>query len=136
MMIWRLHRRVLCLLCGAAVLLAGCVSKGKYTELESQYTNLQGQYTTLQGQYQQLQQSSTAQAARSADGNCRPEAGAGRRQGARQPVAGRYQVHRQQRLVVPVGLLGDVQAGAGCIAKLAPPGAVSVVEDCGERLYG
>ena len=66
MMIWGLHRRVLCLLCGAAVLLAGCVSKGKYTELESQYNNLQGQYTTLQGQYQQLQQSSTAQAARSA----------------------------------------------------------------------
>jgi chemotaxis protein MotB len=65
MMLWGLQRRVLLLLCGAAVLLAGCVSKGKYTELESKYTALQGQYTTLQGQYQQLQQSSTAQAARS-----------------------------------------------------------------------
>jgi chemotaxis protein MotB len=65
MMLWGLQRRVLLLLCGAAVLLAGCVSKGKYTELESKYTTLQGQYTTLQGQYQQLQQSSTAQAARS-----------------------------------------------------------------------
>jgi hypothetical protein len=49
---WGLPRRVLLLLCGAAVLLAGCVSKGKYTELESKYTELQGQYTTLQGQYQ------------------------------------------------------------------------------------
>jgi outer membrane murein-binding lipoprotein Lpp len=66
MMRWGLHRRGLLLLCVAAVLLAGCVSKGKYTELESQYTSLQGQYTALQGQYQQLQQSSTAQAARSA----------------------------------------------------------------------
>jgi chemotaxis protein MotB len=65
MILWGLQRRVLLLLCGAAVLLAGCVSKGKYTELESKYTALQGQYTTLQGQYQQLQQSSTAQAARS-----------------------------------------------------------------------
>jgi chemotaxis protein MotB len=61
-----LHRRVLCLLCGAAALLGGCVSKGKYTDLETQYTELQGQYTTLQGQYQQLQQASTAQASRSA----------------------------------------------------------------------
>jgi chemotaxis protein MotB len=61
-----LHRRVLCLLCGAAALLGGCVSKGKYTDLETKYTELQGQYTTLQGQYQQLQQASTAQASRSA----------------------------------------------------------------------
>ena len=61
-----LHRRVLCLLCGAAALLGGCVSKGKYTDLETKYTDLQGQYTTLQGQYQQLQQASTAQASRSA----------------------------------------------------------------------
>ena len=66
MMPWGLQRRVLFLLCGAAVLLAGCVSKGKYTDLETKYTELQGQYTTLQGQYQQLQQASTAQASRSA----------------------------------------------------------------------
>jgi chemotaxis protein MotB len=39
-------------------LLAGCVSKGKYTDLEAKYTELQGQYTSLQ-------QSSAAQASRS-----------------------------------------------------------------------
>jgi chemotaxis protein MotB len=66
MMLWGLQRRVLLLFCVAAVLLSGCVSKGKYNELESKYNGLQGQYTTLQGQYQQLQQSSTAQATRSA----------------------------------------------------------------------
>src|SRR4030095_8023991 len=66
MMPWGVKRHVLLLLCGAAVLLAGCVSKGKYTDLESKYTELQGQYTTLQGQYQKLQQSSAAQAAQSA----------------------------------------------------------------------
>jgi chemotaxis protein MotB len=54
------------LLCGAAVLLAGCVSKGKYNDLEAKHTELQGQYTTLQGQYQKLQQSSAAQASQSA----------------------------------------------------------------------
>ena len=68
-----LKRRVLLLLCVAPVLLAGCVSKGKYEDLEGQYTNLQGQYTQLQGQYTQLQgqytqlqQSSAAQAQQSA----------------------------------------------------------------------
>jgi chemotaxis protein MotB len=66
MMPWGLQRRVLFLLCGAAVLLAGCVSKGKYNALEAKYTDLQGQYTTLQGQYQQLQQASAAQTSRSA----------------------------------------------------------------------
>ncbi len=66
MMPWGLQRRVLFLLCGAAVLLAGCVSKGKYNDLEAKYTDLQGQYTTLQGQYQQLQQASAAQTSRSA----------------------------------------------------------------------
>ena len=65
MMAWGLKRRVLLLLCGAAVLFAGCVSKSKYTELEGKYADLQGQYTTLQGQYQQLQQSSAAQARQS-----------------------------------------------------------------------
>jgi|RhiMetdeSRZDD1v2_1073273.scaffolds.fasta_scaffold275531_1 chemotaxis protein MotB len=65
MMPWGLQRRVLFLLCGAAVLLAGCVSKGKYNDLEAKYNDLQGQYTTLQGQYQKLQQSSAAQAAQS-----------------------------------------------------------------------
>ena len=66
MMPWGLKRRVLLLLCGAAVLFAGCVSKGKYNDLEAKYNDLQGQYTTLQGQYQQLQQSSAAQSRQSA----------------------------------------------------------------------
>jgi outer membrane murein-binding lipoprotein Lpp len=62
MRLWGLKRRVLFLLCVVSVLLAGCVSKGKYTDLESKYTELQGQYSTLQGQYQKLQQASAAQA--------------------------------------------------------------------------
>jgi chemotaxis protein MotB len=66
MRLWGLKRRVLFLLCVVSVLLAGCVSKGKYTDLESKYTELQGQYSTLQGQYQKLQQASAAQATQSA----------------------------------------------------------------------
>jgi chemotaxis protein MotB len=73
MLIESLPRRVLFLLCGAAVLLAGCVSKGTYNDLEGKYSTLQGQYQTLQGQYstldgqyKQLQQTSATQAARSA----------------------------------------------------------------------
>src|SRR5262249_61025501 len=71
-MAWDLKRSVLVLFCVASVLLSGCVSKGKYNDLEGQYTNLQGQYkqlegqyTNLQGQYKQLQQSSAAQAQQS-----------------------------------------------------------------------
>lgn len=72
MMTLGLQRSVLLLFCVASVLLSGCVSKGKYNDLEGQYTGLQGQYkqlqgqyTDLQGQYRQLQQSSAAQAAQS-----------------------------------------------------------------------
>src|SRR5262245_46387695 len=72
MMTCSLKRSALFLLCVASVLLSGCVSKGKYAELEGQYTNLQGQYKQLQGQYgdlqgqyRQLQQASAAQAAQS-----------------------------------------------------------------------
>ena len=54
-----LKRRVLLVLCGVSVLLSGCVSQGKYDELE-------GNYNALQGQYTQLQQASAAQAAQSA----------------------------------------------------------------------
>jgi chemotaxis protein MotB len=57
----------------SSVLLSGCVSRGKYDDLQGQYTTLQRQYTTLQGQYgdlqgqyKQLQQSSAAQAQQSA----------------------------------------------------------------------
>src|SRR5262245_3053752 len=66
MMTWALKRSALLLLCVASVLLSGCVSKGKYNDLEGQYRQLQGQYTDLQGQYRQLQQSSAAQAQQSA----------------------------------------------------------------------
>ena len=55
MMTCSLKRRVLLLLCGASVLLAGCVSQGKYNDLEGKYNNLQGQYNDLQGQYYNLQ---------------------------------------------------------------------------------
>ncbi len=67
-----LKGNVLLLLCVASVLFSGCVSQGKYDDLQSQnstlqkqYTILQGQYGDLQGQYKQLQQSSAAQAAQS-----------------------------------------------------------------------
>ena len=50
-----LKRRVLLLLFVAAVLLSGCVSKGKYNELEGKYNGLRGQYNDLQGQYYNLQ---------------------------------------------------------------------------------
>jgi chemotaxis protein MotB len=53
------------LLCVAAGLISGCVSQGKYDDLQGQYNGLQKQYNTLQGnyndlqgQYKQLQQSS------------------------------------------------------------------------------
>jgi chemotaxis protein MotB len=69
-MTFGLKRSVLLLVCMASALLSGCVSKGKYNDLQGQYTDLQGQYktlqgqhTTLQGQYKQLQQSSAAQQA-------------------------------------------------------------------------
>ena len=65
MTILGLTRRVWLLLGVAAVLLAGCVSQGKYDDLQGKYTQLQGQYNALQGQYQQLQQASAAQAAKS-----------------------------------------------------------------------
>src|SRR5262245_24492724 len=68
-----LKRHVLLLLCVVSVLLSGCVSEGKYNELEGQYTALQGQYralqgqhTTLEGQDTQLQQTSANQAAQNA----------------------------------------------------------------------
>jgi chemotaxis protein MotB len=66
MLTYGLKRRVPLLLCVAAVLLGGCVSQGKYNDLEGKYTTLQRQYTELQGHYTQLQQASAAQARQSA----------------------------------------------------------------------
>jgi chemotaxis protein MotB len=65
MMTCGLKRSVLLLLFVASVLLSGCVSKGKYDDLQGQYNNLQGQYNNLQGQYKQLQQTSATQATQS-----------------------------------------------------------------------
>jgi len=50
MMTYGLQRSVLLLLCVASVLLAGCVSKGKYNALLEQYDALAGHYTQLQEQ--------------------------------------------------------------------------------------
>ena len=47
MMILGLKRRALLLLCVAAVLLAGCVSQGKYDDLQAQYRQLQQQNSAL-----------------------------------------------------------------------------------------
>src|SRR5215471_756952 len=73
MMTFRLKRSVLLCLCVASVLFSGCVSQGKYDELQGQYNGLQGQYNGLQGQYnglqsqyKQLQQTSANQAAQNA----------------------------------------------------------------------
>ena len=120
MMCWGLHRRGLLLLCVASVLLAGCVSKGKYTELESQYTSLQGQYTTLQGQYQQLQQSSTAQAARSATeiAALKKEVAADKGHVGRLQDALGYTVNSD--LLFPSGSWEMSKQGQAIIAKLAP----------------
>ena len=56
---------VLFLLCVASVLLSGCVSKGKYDDLEGKYNDLEGKYNVLREQYRPLQRSSAAQAAQS-----------------------------------------------------------------------
>src|SRR5215467_13365242 len=139
MMTCGLKRSVLLLLCVASALLSGCVSRGKYDDLQGQYTTLHGQYTTLQrqygdlqGQYKQLQQSSAAKCR----STCRREAGSGRREDADWPVPGGHQVHPQQRLAVPAGLLGDRPAGEGSDRQAGPEiGAVSAEQARGERLY-
>src|SRR5262245_9643988 len=56
----------------------------------------------------------------------RREEGSGRREGADRPVPGGHQVHPQQRLAVPAGLLGDVPARAGSDRQARPEiGAVT-----------
>ena len=69
-------------------------------------------------------------------GTGRREEGSCRREGADRPVPGGHQVHRQQRLAVPVGLLGDVPAGEGSYRQASTEiGAVSADKSRGERLY-
>jgi chemotaxis protein MotB len=120
MTICGLKRSVLLLLCVASVLLAGCVSKGKYDDLEAKYTDLQGQYTQLQGQYTQLQQSSAAQAAQSAAdlAALKKEIDAGKVQVSRLQNAIKYTVNSD--LLFRSGAWEMSPQGQEIIAKLAP----------------
>src|SRR6266446_3239389 len=134
MMIFGLKRSVLLPLCVASVLLSGCVSKGKYndlqgqytnlqgqyTNLQGQYTNLQGQYTNLQGQYKQLQQSSAAQnaAATTEIAALKQERAAERAQVGRLQNAIKYTVNSD--LLFRSGSWEMAPRGQEIIAKLAP----------------
>ena len=115
-----LQRRVRLLLCVAAVLLAGCVSQGKYDDLEGKYHALQGQYTQLQGQYQKLQQASAAQAAQSsADiAALKKEIDAGKVHVSRLQNAIKYTVNSD--LLFRSGSWEMSKEGQEVIGKLAP----------------
>src|SRR5690349_10915263 len=112
MMPWGLQRRVLFLLCGAAVL-AGCVSKGKYTDLEAKYN-------TLQGQYQKVQQASAAQATQSATeiAALKQEIDAGKVHVSRLQNAIKYTVNSD--LLFQSGSWEMSPQGQELIAKLVP----------------
>jgi len=120
MMTLGLNRSVLLLLCVASVLLAGCVSQGKYDDLEGKYTQLQGQYTQLQGQYTQQQQASAAQAAQSAAGMAalKKEIDAGKVHVSRLQGAIKYTVNSD--LLFRSGSWEMSPQGQEVIAKLAP----------------
>jgi len=120
MMTLGLQRRVLLLFCVASVLLSGCVSKGKYNNLEGQYKQLQGQYTDLQGQYRQLQQSSAAQAAQSASelAAAKKQAAAEKAQTGRLQEAILFTVNSD--LLFRSGSWEMSPQGQELIAKLAP----------------
>ena len=120
MMTVGLQRSVLFLLGAAAVLLAGCVSQGKYDDLEGKYTQLQSQYNALQGQYQQLQQASAAQAAQSsADiAALKKEIDAGKVHVSRLQNAIKYTVNSD--LLFRSGSWEMSKEGQEIIAKLVP----------------
>jgi chemotaxis protein MotB len=120
MMTVGLQRSVLLLLCAASALLAGCVSQGKYDDLEAKYTALQGQYKQLQGQYQQLQQASAAQAAQSsADiAALKQEIDAGKVHVSRLQNAIKYTVNSD--LLFRSGSWEMSKEGQELIAKLVP----------------
>ena len=120
MMTLGLQRSVLFLLGAAAVLLAGCVSQGKYDDLEGKYTQLQSQYNALQGQYQQLQQASAAQAAQSsADiAALKQEMDAGKVHVSRLQNAIKYTVNSD--LLFQSGSWEMSKEGQELIAKLVP----------------
>ena len=120
MFTWGLKRRVRLLLCVAAVLLSGCVSQGKYDDLEAKYTALQGQYKQLEGQYKQLQQASAAQAAQSsADiAALKQEMDAGKVHVSRLQNAIKYTVNSD--LLFRSGSWEMSKEGQEVIAKLVP----------------
>src|SRR5215510_2496538 len=120
MMTCGLKHRVLLLLCVAAVLLSGCVSRGTYDELQGQYTTLQRQYGDLQGQYNQLQQSSAAQAAQSAAdlAAAKKEAAAEKAQIGRFQEAIKFTLNSD--LLFRSGSWEMAPRGKDLIAKLAP----------------
>jgi chemotaxis protein MotB len=127
MMTLRLTRSALLLLGGAAMLLTGCISQGKYDTLEGQYTTLQGQYktlqgqyTTLEGQYKQLQQASAAQAAQSASeiAAVKKEMAADKAQVGRLQNAIKYTVNSD--LLFRPGSWEMSKEGQKLIAKLTP----------------
>ena len=133
MMTLGLQRSVLLLFCVASVLLSGCVSKGKYNNLEEQYTGLQGQYKQLQGQYtdlqgqnRQLQQSSAAQAAQSSAeiAALKKEAAAQKAQIGRFQEAIMFTVNSD--LLFRSGSWEMSPQGKELIAKLAPKLAHSI----------
>src|SRR5215475_14551539 len=115
-----LQRSVLLLLCAASALLAGCVSQGKYDDLEGKYTALQGQYNQLQGQYNQLQQASAARATKSsADiAALKKEIDAGKVHVSRLQNAIKYTVNSD--LLFRSGSWEMSQEGQEVIAKLVP----------------
>ena len=115
-----MQRSVLLLLCAASALLAGCVSQGKYDELQGKYTNLQSQYNDLQGQYQKLQQASAAQAAQSsADiAALKKEIDAGKVHVSRLQNAIKYTVNSD--LLFRSGSWEMSKEGQEVIAKLVP----------------
>ena len=120
MMTLGLKRSVLLLLCVASVLLSGCVSKGKYENLEVKYNELQGQYNNLQGQYQKLQQASSAQAAQSSAeiATLKKEVAADKVHVSRLQDAIKYTVNSD--LLFRSGSWEMSKQGQEVIAKLAP----------------
>jgi chemotaxis protein MotB len=120
MMTCGLKRSALLLLCVVSVLLAGCVSQGKYDELEGKYNGLKGQYTQLQGEYAQLQQASAAQTAKSsADiATLKKEIDAGKVHVSRLQNAIKYTVNSD--LLFRSGSSEMSQEGQEVIAKLVP----------------
>jgi chemotaxis protein MotB len=104
----------------ASVLLSGCVSKGKYENLEVKYNELQGQYNNLQGQYQKLQQASSAQAAQSSAeiATLKKEVAADKVHVSRLQDAIKYTVNSD--LLFRSGSWEMSKQGQEVIAKLAP----------------